>query len=217
MTEAQVEIILQRAGEVPQARPRIISDNGPQFVPGISRNSSAVSGMTHVRTSRTTAEQRQIERWHGSLKRECIRPGTPLSLEDAGAGRAIRDALQRDSLHSALGFVSPKTKLEGASARSSPHATANSKRRARRAGCDARRRMRRKKNVVSDLFAMRDGRRILLTSGESGGRLCWRATVKGHPIRLSNHERGRGGPPDFGVSPPPSWDERPVLSSKNAS
>ncbi|MFH0822154.1 MAG: integrase core domain-containing protein [Pseudomonadota bacterium] len=24
----------------------------------------------------------KIERWHGTLKRECIRPGKPLSLED---------------------------------------------------------------------------------------------------------------------------------------
>jgi len=33
MTEAEVEIILQKAGELyPNAKPRIISDNGPQFI-----------------------------------------------------------------------------------------------------------------------------------------------------------------------------------------
>src|SRR5262249_46974897 len=33
MTEADIEIILERAKELhPEARPRIISDNGPQFI-----------------------------------------------------------------------------------------------------------------------------------------------------------------------------------------
>jgi transposase InsO family protein len=33
MTEAQVEIIIERAKEqYPEASPRIISDNGPQFI-----------------------------------------------------------------------------------------------------------------------------------------------------------------------------------------
>jgi len=32
MTEAEIEVILQRAREkCPEAKPRIISDNGPQF------------------------------------------------------------------------------------------------------------------------------------------------------------------------------------------
>lgn len=44
----------------------------------------AVSGMTHVRTSPYYPQSNgRIERWHKSLKGECIRPGTPLSLEDA--------------------------------------------------------------------------------------------------------------------------------------
>jgi len=40
--------------------------------------------MTHVRTSPYYPQSNgKIERWHESLKGECIRPGTPLSLEDA--------------------------------------------------------------------------------------------------------------------------------------
>jgi hypothetical protein len=40
--------------------------------------------MTHVRTSPFYPQSnRKIERWHKSLKGECIRPGTPLSLDDA--------------------------------------------------------------------------------------------------------------------------------------
>ena len=40
--------------------------------------------MTHVRTSPYYPQSNgKIERWHRSLKSECIRPGVPLSLEDA--------------------------------------------------------------------------------------------------------------------------------------
>lgn len=52
MTEADVETILQRAHErFPEARPRIISDNGPQFVARDFRAFIRLCGMTHVRTS----------------------------------------------------------------------------------------------------------------------------------------------------------------------
>lgn len=52
MKEADVEVVLQRAREAfPDARPRIISDNGPQFVAKDFKEFIRISGMTHVRTS----------------------------------------------------------------------------------------------------------------------------------------------------------------------
>ena len=52
MTEAEVEVILQAAKEkYPDARPRIISDNGPQFIARDFKEFIRISGMTHVRTS----------------------------------------------------------------------------------------------------------------------------------------------------------------------
>jgi hypothetical protein len=70
-------------GEVPQARPRAISDNGPQFITKDFKEFIRISGMTHVRTSPFYRNRNgKIERWHKSLKGECIRPGTPLSLDD---------------------------------------------------------------------------------------------------------------------------------------
>jgi hypothetical protein len=52
MTEADIEIVLQRAMEKhPEARPRIISDNGPQFIAKDFKGFIRISGMTHVRTS----------------------------------------------------------------------------------------------------------------------------------------------------------------------
>ena len=52
MKESDVEIILQRAREkFPDAKPRIISDNGPQFIAKDFKEFIRISGMTHVKTS----------------------------------------------------------------------------------------------------------------------------------------------------------------------
>ena len=85
MREADVETTLQRARETyPQARPRIISDNGPQFVARDFKTFIRLCGMTHVRTSPFYPQGNgKIESWHKTLKRECIRPETPLSVGDA--------------------------------------------------------------------------------------------------------------------------------------
>jgi len=116
MTEAEVELILERAKEkFPGAKPRIISDNGPQFIARDFKEFIRISGMTHVKTSPFYPQSNgKIERWHQSLKRECIRPGVPLSLEDARRLVAgYIDYYNRVRLHSALGYVTPQDKLEG--------------------------------------------------------------------------------------------------------
>ena len=52
MVEAEIEVILQRAREkYPEAKPRIISDNGPQFIARDFKEFIRIAGMTHVRTS----------------------------------------------------------------------------------------------------------------------------------------------------------------------
>ena len=85
MKEADVEIVLQRAREkFPDARPRIISDNGPQFIAKDFKEFIRLCGMTHVRTSPYYPQSNgKLERWHGTLKRDCLRPAVPLSLEQA--------------------------------------------------------------------------------------------------------------------------------------
>ena len=85
MTEKDVEIILQRGREkFPQATPRIISDNGPQFIAKDFKEFIRVAGMTHVRTSPYYPQSNgKLERWHKSIKYECIRPKVPLTLEEA--------------------------------------------------------------------------------------------------------------------------------------
>ena len=116
MTEADVEIVLQRARELfPDAGPRIISDNGPQFIARDFKEFIRLSGMTHVRTAPFYPQSNgKQERWHATLKRDCIRPGTPLSLEDARRIVATFVAYYNDvRLHSAIGYITPKDKLEG--------------------------------------------------------------------------------------------------------
>jgi len=116
MTEADIEIISQRAREkYPEARPRVISDNGPQFIARDFKEFIRVSGMTHVRASPFYPQSSgKIERWHKSLKGECIRPGTPLSLEDAR--RLVSgyvDHYNNFRLNSATGYITPRDMLAG--------------------------------------------------------------------------------------------------------
>ena len=116
MTEADVEIVLQRAKErFPGQHPRIISDNGPQFIAKDFKDFIRISGMSHVRTSPHYPQSNgKIERWHQSLKSECIRPQCPLSLDEA---RTVVDGFVTyyncERLHSTIGYITPRDKLEG--------------------------------------------------------------------------------------------------------
>lgn len=116
MTEGQVELVILRAHEkFPEARPRIISDNGPQFIAKDFKQFIRICGMTHVKTSPYYPQSNgKLERWHKSLKSECIRPGTPLSLDDAR--RLVAGYVEHYNtvrLHSAIGYVTPADKLAG--------------------------------------------------------------------------------------------------------
>jgi transposase InsO family protein len=81
MTELDVEIVLQRAREkYPGTSPRIITDNGPQFIAKDFKEFIRLAGLTHVKTSPYHPQSNgKIERWHQSLKADCIRPGCPLA------------------------------------------------------------------------------------------------------------------------------------------
>jgi transposase InsO family protein len=116
MKESDVEIVLQRALEKhPGVHPRIISDNGPQFIAKDFKEFIRATGLSHVRTSPYYPQSNgKIERWHRTLKADCIRPGTPLSIDDA---RRIVDRFvvhyNTVRLHSAISYVTPWDKLSG--------------------------------------------------------------------------------------------------------
>ena len=71
--------------------------------------------MEHVRTSPYYPQSNgKIERWHQSLKRECIRPRCPLSLEDTR--RIVGEFVTHYNtkrLHSTIGYITPQDKLDG--------------------------------------------------------------------------------------------------------
>lgn len=116
MTELDVELVLQRAKELyPEARPRIISDNGSQFVSKEFKIFVRLSQMSHVRTSPNYPQSNgKLERFHHTIKSEAIRPKTPLSFGDAR--RVVEKFVKHynfERLHSALGFVTPHDKMIG--------------------------------------------------------------------------------------------------------
>ena len=116
MKESDVEIILQRAHEkFPDATPRIISDNGPQFISKGFKEFIRISGMTHVKTSPYYPQSNgKLERYHRTIKSTCIRANTPLSLDDCQ--RLVNDFVDRYNnrrLHSAIGYITPADKLHG--------------------------------------------------------------------------------------------------------
>lgn len=116
MTELDIECILQAAREkFPMARPRIISDNGPQFVAKDFKLFIRLCGMTHVRTAPYYPQSNgKIERWHQSIKVEAIRIATP--GDEAEARRLIAryvEEYNNTRLHSAIGYIAPRDKLHG--------------------------------------------------------------------------------------------------------
>ena len=116
MKETDVELIVQRALEkFPGVTPRLISDNGPQFIAKDFKEFIRFSGMTHVRTSPYYPQSNgKIERAQGTFKQECIREKCPRTIEEAQrwVGEYIEHYNTR-RLHSAIGYVAPLDMLEG--------------------------------------------------------------------------------------------------------
>jgi transposase InsO family protein len=116
MQEIDVETIMQRAREkFPGEHPRVITDNGPQFIAKDFKEFIRVAGMTHVKTSPYYPQSNgKMERWYKTVKGECIRVKVPLSLDDAR--RIVADFVTHYNLvrlHSALGYITPNDRLHG--------------------------------------------------------------------------------------------------------
>jgi len=116
MTEVDVEIVCQAALEKhPGVKPRIISDNGPQFIAKDFKAFVRFNGMTHVKTSPYYPQSNgKLERFHGSIKKECIRPACPRNYDEAM--RLISEYVKHYNevrLHSAIGYITPADCLCG--------------------------------------------------------------------------------------------------------
>jgi len=116
MKESDAEIVIQRAREqFPEARPQIITDNGPQFIAKEFKEFIRLWQTTHVFTSPHYPQSNgKLERYHRTLKEQAIRPKTPLTLDDAK--RVVGDFVDHYNtirLHAALGYIAPADRLAG--------------------------------------------------------------------------------------------------------
>jgi len=116
MKESDAEIVIQRAREAyPQARPRIITDNGPQFIARDFKEFIRLWQTTHVLCSPHYPQSNgKLERYHRTLKEQAIRPKTPLTLEDAK--RIVGDFIDHYNavrLHAGIGYIAPNGRLAG--------------------------------------------------------------------------------------------------------
>lgn len=111
-----MEVILQRAREeYPGETPRIITDNGPQFISRDFKEFIRIGGMTHVKTSPYYPQSNgKIERYDRTIKGDCFRDKHLQSIEDARAEVArYVEHYNTIRLHSAIGYVTPHTRLAG--------------------------------------------------------------------------------------------------------
>jgi len=116
MKENDVELIVQMARErFPDEKPRLISDNGPQFKAREFRAYIRFCGMEQTFTSPYYPQSNgKIERWHKELKQTCIRPKAPRTLEEAK--ECVEEFVEQynyQRLHSSIGYVTPFDKLLG--------------------------------------------------------------------------------------------------------
>ncbi|TAE93245.1 MAG: transposase [Verrucomicrobia bacterium] len=110
------EIVLQKAREAYlNARPRIITDQCSQFKSREFKTFISQWQASYVMTSPYYPQSNgKLERFHQTVKDQAIRPLTPLDL--AEAKRIVGDFIEyynTASLHSAIGFIAPKDRLEG--------------------------------------------------------------------------------------------------------
>ena len=116
MTEADVEIVLQGARKrFPSARPRIISDNGPQF---IARDFKGFIGPERHGALAHEPVPSAVQRQAGALARDLeARLHPPAHAVDLAEARRIVAHFVRHynnvRLHSAISYIAPKDKLEG--------------------------------------------------------------------------------------------------------
>ncbi|AIA30419.1 integrase [Leptospirillum ferriphilum YSK] len=118
MTTADVELVIQRALEtLPQgmAKPRIISDNGPQYLSTEFRSYLRDQEVVHsrIRVGHPPSNGK-IERFHQTLKSECVRTQALGGFEEAK--KIIETYVHEynhERLHWALNYLTPADYLKG--------------------------------------------------------------------------------------------------------
>jgi transposase InsO family protein len=116
MERITAEIVLMKARELyPQARPRIITDNGSQF---ISKDFRELVGLLEMEQTFTSPAHPQsngkLERFHRTFKSEYVRRAAYLNREDAiERMRKWIGYYNGERLHAALLYLPPDDVFEG--------------------------------------------------------------------------------------------------------
>jgi transposase InsO family protein len=108
MQEFDVQVTLQRALEkFPWVSPRIISDNGTQFIAKEFGEFLRLRDLQHARTSICYPQSNgKIERFHRSLSEECLRTSSFVGLNDARQQiAAYIEHYNTERLHSSLYYL----------------------------------------------------------------------------------------------------------------
>jgi len=116
MQEFDVELTIQKALEKFSGNnPRIISDNGSQFISKDFAIYLKFAGLQHIKTSIAYPQANgKIERFHRTIQEEHLKRSSMINLEDAR--KQIREYIEfynTKRLHSSLFYLTPKDYLDG--------------------------------------------------------------------------------------------------------
>lgn len=110
MQQTDIQLVLQRAVEkYHSAKPRLITDNGSQYVSKDFAKYLNFVGMQHVRTSIMYPQSNgKIERFHRTIQEECVSRKSMINLQDARYQIAkYVDYYNNQRLHSSLHYLTP--------------------------------------------------------------------------------------------------------------
>lgn len=116
MQEYDVQLVLQEALEkYPGHSPRIISDNGSQFIAREFKAFISQMQLSHVRTSANYPQSNgKIEAFHKNIKTECLRKQSFLTQDELRASvKNYIDFYNHKRLHSGIHYLPPEAVLNG--------------------------------------------------------------------------------------------------------
>lgn len=116
MQEFDVELTIQKAIEkYPASSPRIISDNGSQFISKDFALYLKFAGLQHIKTSIAYPQANgKIERYHRTAGEECLSRSSFINIEDARNQIAIYvEFYNTKRLHSSLNYLTPEDYMLG--------------------------------------------------------------------------------------------------------
>ncbi|MCZ7608645.1 MAG: IS3 family transposase [Ignavibacterium sp.] len=111
MQQFDVQLTLQRALEkYPGTKPRIISDNGPQFISKDFAEYLKLLELQHIRTSVAYPQSNgKIERYHRTIHQDCLMKTSLINLDDARKQiSSYIDYYNNKRLHSSLFYLTPE-------------------------------------------------------------------------------------------------------------